>query len=79
MEWITERPKETGCYWIYTQYRCGYYVMPMEVVVSHDNRGNQIFYFDIPASGYECDYLVSPETTTHYMKMVEPPPPAQTN
>lgn len=76
MEWTTERPKESGCYWIYTQYKGKYYVMPMEIFVVFDNNANPMFFdFDIPASGYECDYLVSPKTTAHYMKMVEPLPP----
>lgn len=76
MEWTTEKPTESGCYWIYTQYgKKNFYVMPMEIAVNVDKWGDKYITFDIPATGYECEHLVSPATTTHYMKMVEPLPP----
>jgi hypothetical protein len=69
MQWITEKPTQSGYYWIYTvpEWEDSPIVTLVDVVIVN----NKIVLYKIPCSGVECD----PERTTHYMRVNEPEPP----
>ena len=73
MQWITEKPTQSGYYWIYTvpEWEDKPVVMIVEVVIINNNVS-----FSIPCDGAECEDTITPERTTHYIGIVsEPEPP----
>lgn len=73
MQWTTEKPTQSGYYWIYTtpMWEDKPCVMIVEVNVNNNN-----ITFNIPCDGMEREDLISPGRTTHYMGIVsEPEPP----